>query len=83
MSDSTAPAAPQAAKGMADSEHDLEAVSRALEALRRAWGDVYLFGHDEKGYWAARRHAGTEVLRGETPEELGERCLADFEADPS
>ena len=73
----------QAARGATVSEHDLEAVSQALEALRPAWGDVYMFGHDEKGHWVARHHAGKGVLRAETPKELGELCTADFEADPS
>jgi hypothetical protein len=73
----------QAARDMADIEHDLDLVSRALEALRLAWGDVYMFGHDEKGYWAARHgRPGAEILRAETAEELGLLCAADFEADP-
>jgi hypothetical protein len=77
-------AAPQAARGMAHSERDLEEVSEALRALRLAWGDTYMLGHDEKGYWAARHHRpGTEILRAETAEELGSRCVADFEAEPS
>jgi hypothetical protein len=83
VSDGTAPAAPQAPDGMTDGARDLEAVSRALGALRLAWGDVYLFGHDEQGYWAARPRAGTAILRGETPEELGILCAAGFEAGPS
>lgn len=76
-------AAPQAAIDTSDGERavDLAAVSRALLVLRLAWGDVYLFGHDEQGYWAARYHAGTGVLRAETPEEMGERCAADCGAD--
>lgn len=77
-------AAPQAARSMADGEHGLEAVSQALEALRLAWGDAYMFGHDEQGYWAARLHRpGTEILRADTPEELGKLLAADFEAELS
>ncbi|HEY1619663.1 MAG TPA: hypothetical protein VGG25_18725 [Streptosporangiaceae bacterium] len=69
---------------MTHSEHDLEEVSEALRALRLAWGDIYMFGHDEKGYRAARHHSpGTEILRAETAEELGSLCAADFEAEPS
>ena len=64
-------AAPQAAAGHADGARDLETVSRALEALRLAWGDKWLFGHDEKGYWAAGR-PGSGIRRAGTPEELGE-----------
>ena len=30
----------QAARGMTDSEDDMEAVSRALEALGLVWGDL-------------------------------------------
>jgi hypothetical protein len=77
-------AAPQAARGMTDGEHDLGEVSEALRALRLAWGDTYMFGHDERGYWAARHHRpGTEILRAETAEQLGSLCAADFEAKPS
>ena len=76
-------AAPQAAGGVTDSEHDLEEVSEALGALRLAWGDIYMFGHDEKGYWAAGHRPGTEILRAETAEQLGTLCAAGFEAKPS
>jgi hypothetical protein len=77
-------AAPQAARSTADGEHGLETVCEALEALRLAWGDVYMFGHDEQGYWAARLHRpGTEILRADTPEELGKLLTADFEAELS
>lgn len=28
-------------------------VSKALGALRLLWGDKFLIGHDEQGYWSA------------------------------
>jgi hypothetical protein len=77
-------AAPQAAGGMTDGEHDLARVSEALRALRLAWGDVYTFGHDEQGYWAERLHGpAAGRLRAGTPEELGKLLAADFEPEPS
>lgn len=71
MEDETA--APQAAAG---GEEALEAVSGALRALRLAWGDEFMLGHDERGYWAARRRPGGGVLRAGTPRELGGLCAA-------
>jgi hypothetical protein len=74
----------QAATGVADSEHDLGVVSRAPKALRLAWGDVYTFGHDERGYraaWPDRLETGQ--LCADTPEALGRLLAGDFEADPS
>jgi hypothetical protein len=59
---------------------EAEFASRALEALRLAWGDVYMFGRDERGYWAARPAAGSGILSAGTPEELGMLCAAAFEA---
>ena len=77
-------AAPQAARSMTDGEHDLEAVSRALEALRLAWGDVDMFGHDEFGFWAARHHhPGAGLPLAEARKELGDLLAADFEEDLS
>jgi hypothetical protein len=74
----------QAARGMTDSEDDMEAVSRALEALGLVWGDLYVFGHEEQLYWAARPdRPDAERLRAETPEKLGELCAADSEAETS
>ena len=67
-------AAPQAARGGTAAPHELETVSNVLQALRLAWGDVYLFGHDERGYWAAGC-PGSGIKRAETPEALG-RLLA-------
>jgi hypothetical protein len=77
-------AAPQAAVSMADGGHSPEAVRRALKVLQSAWGDLYMFGHDEQGPWAARLHRpGTEILRADTPEELGKLLAADFQAELS
>jgi hypothetical protein len=74
-------AAPQAAKGAADFERDLGAVSHGLAALRAAWGDVFLFGHDERGYWAAPPSAGKGWMCADTPEELGNQCADFMEAE--
>lgn len=75
-------AVPQAASGMADGVHELGAVSEELRALRLAWGDTFMFGHDELGYWASWLHRpGTAILRGETSRELGGKCAAAFDAD--
>ena len=73
-------AAPQAATGNAGGARDLETVSRALEALRLAWGHEWLFGHDEKGYWAAGR-PGSGIRRAGTPEELGALLAGDSAAE--
>ena len=75
--------AAEGAGGRTDGDRDLAAVSQARGALRLAWGDVYMFGHDEKGYWAAQADApGTGIHRANNPEELG-RLLTDFGPGPS
>lgn len=79
-------AAPQAARRTTDGEHavDLAAASQALGALRLAWSNVYMFGHDEKGYWAARPdRPGTGILRADTPGELGNLLTGDSGPEPS
>lgn len=74
-------AAPQAARGAADGGRagtDLAAVSEALGVLRLAWGDGYMFGYDELGYWAARPgRPGTAIHRADDPEELGRLLSGD------
>lgn len=76
-------AAPQAAAGIAENEHDLEVVSQALTSLQLTWGNAFMLGHDAKGYWAALPKAGSGVLRAGTREELDELCAAALKADPS
>lgn len=79
MSDAAQPAA----AGTAESERDLAVVSQALTSLRLAWGDVFMFGHDAKGYWAAPPEAGSGVLRAGSREELDELCAAALKGGPS
>lgn len=69
-------AAPQAARGGTTAPRELETVSNMLQALRMAWGDVYMLGHDERGYWAAGG-PGSGIKRAETPEELGKLLAGD------
>ncbi len=62
-----AEAAPQAAGGT-----HTEDVQQALDYLRLLWGDEFMIGHDEQGYWAAP--AGDDrgsIIRAGDPEELG------------
>jgi hypothetical protein len=61
-------AAPQAAGGM--SAEDTE---QALGYLRLLWGDEFLIGHDEQGYWATRHgEVGGRIMRADDPGKLGE-----------
>jgi hypothetical protein len=49
-----------------------EEVRQALAYLKLFWGDEFLIGHDEQGYWAAApsvRQGG--LVRAGSPEELG------------
>lgn len=64
---------------------DRKADSGALAALRLAWGDIYMFGHDEEGYWAASHSLSSAggILRADTPEELGGLCAAESGAGPA
>ena len=48
-------AAPQAAGGT-----HTEDVQQALDYLRLLWGDEFLIGHDDQGYWAR----GTAMIGG-------------------
>ena len=59
-------AAPQAAGGT-----HTEDVQQALEYLRLLWGDEFLIGHDDQGYWAAPRRATGKIIRADDPGELG------------
>jgi hypothetical protein len=62
-------AAPQAAGGTR-----AEDIEQALSYLRLLWGDEFMIGHDEQGYWAARQgQVGGTVLRAAAPDELGQQ----------
>jgi hypothetical protein len=59
-------AAPQAAGGT-----HTEDVQQALDYLLLLWGDEFIIGHDEQGYWAAPRRATGKIIRADDPGELG------------
>jgi hypothetical protein len=59
-------AAPQAAGG-----RHTEGVQQALDYLLLLWGDEFLIGHDDQGYWAAPRRVTGEIIRAGDPGELG------------
>lgn len=59
-------AAPQAAGGTYT-----EDVQQALDYLLLLWGDEFLIGHDDQGYWAAPGRVTGEVIRAGDPGELG------------
>ena len=42
-----------------------EEIEQALSYLRLLWGDEFLIGHDEQGYWATRHResAGASCAR--------------------
>ena len=61
-------AAPQAASGTGSDEAE-----QALGYLRLLWGDEFLIGHDEQGYWATRHgDVGGPIMRADDPGKLGE-----------
>jgi hypothetical protein len=64
-------AAVQPAEGT--SSEDAEDVGQALSYLRLLWGDdEFMIGHDEQGYWAARRgQVGGRIIRAAGPDDLG------------
>lgn len=61
----------QAADGGTGREREQQAVSRALEALRRKHGGTHWFGRDGQGYWAARPDVIGSLVRAADPDELG------------
>lgn len=56
--------------------------AQALEALDMLWGDEFMVGCDEKGWWASRRGVIGSLFRAGSPEELDKAILADSEAGP-
>jgi hypothetical protein len=60
-------AAPQAAGGT-----HTEDVQQALDYLLLLWGDEFLIGHDEQGYWAAPHGQIGHIMRADDPGKLGE-----------
>ena len=55
-------AAPQAAGGT-----HTEDVQQALDYLLLLWGDEFLIGHDDQGYWAAARRVTGAIIRADDP----------------
>ena len=49
-----------------------EEIERALGYLRLLWGDEFMIGHDEQGYWAAPHGQIGHIMRAGSPDELGE-----------
>ena len=48
-------------------------VEQALGYLRLLWGDEFLIGHDELGYWAAPHGQIGHIIRADVADELGEK----------
>ena len=57
---------------MGDAPPQAEDVEQALGYLRQLWGDEFMIGHDEQGYWAAPNGQIGHIIRADDPEELGE-----------
>jgi hypothetical protein len=55
-------------------------MDKALEALQWHWGDAYLIANPEPGVWVAARRDDHATLRGETPEVLRDKIIADYTA---
>ena len=49
-----------------------EDIEQALTYLRLLWGDEFMIGHDEQGYWAAPHGQIGHIMRAGSPDELGE-----------
>jgi hypothetical protein len=47
-------------------------IAQALEALEMLYGDQFMIGYDEKGYWASLRGKIGEFKRSDDPMELAE-----------
>ena len=65
-SDEMSEAAPQAAGGT-----HTEDVQQALDYLRLLWGDEFLIGHDDQGYWATRHGDSAAASCARTPRQAG------------
>lgn len=59
---------------MVEAAPQAEDIEQALSYLRLLWGDEFMIGHDEQGYWAARHgQVGGPILRAAWPGDLGEQ----------
>jgi hypothetical protein len=54
----------------------------ALEAIRFGWDTAYLIGHDERGYWAARRDRIGGLLTAPSPDGLRQAITEDYAVKP-
>ncbi len=55
----------------------------ALEAVRFGWGDAYVIGYDERGYWAARRdRIPAPLLTAPDPDGLRNAITEDYAVKP-
>jgi hypothetical protein len=54
----------------------------AREALEFDWGDAYLMGRDERGWWAARRDRIGVILTAPGPEELRAAIREEYAVNP-
>jgi len=48
-------------------------VEQALGYLKLLWGEEFLLGHDEQGYWAAPHGQIGHIIRTDDADELGEK----------
>jgi hypothetical protein len=63
---------------MGEAAPQAEDSGQALSYLRLLWGDEFMIGHDEQGYWAARHgQVGGRIIRTASPDELGEQMNGD------
>jgi len=50
---------------MGEAAPQAEDIEQALGYLRLFWGDEFMIGHDEQGYWAYRRGEVGGLMRGQ------------------
>ena len=48
-------------------------VEQALGYLQLLWGDEFLIGHDDQGYWAAPHGQIGHIIRAADADKLGEQ----------
>ena len=77
MEEAAAEAASNAVEGMVTGD-----IAQALEALDMLYGDDFILGYDEQGWWAARHEPGGGFIRAVNPVEPAEKMNGEG-ADPS
>lgn len=68
MDEAAAEAASNAVEGMIAGD-----IAQALEALDMLYGDEFMLGYDEQGWWAAGHKPGGGFIRAGDPVELAEK----------